>query len=188
VRGAFDVAIARLRKAGVAIAPRTIDGTAEIIDTYVNISLADAAHWHANVLGTLDSRASDYQPAVRERLERGRGVLAVSYLRAMSSREALRVAVDSALAGCEALVLPTLPIVAPPLGATDVAMDSPAGDRLLVRAAMLRLTQLFNMTGHPAISIPIPVSGMPVGLQLVGARDATAKLLAIAQTCERELA
>ena len=53
-------------------------GTETIIDAYVNISLPEAAHWHAP---TLDSRAADYQPPVRERLERGRTILAVNYLR-----------------------------------------------------------------------------------------------------------
>ena len=59
------------------------------------------------------------------------------------------------------------------------------GEKLAVRAAMLRLTQLFNMTGHPAISLPIPTGGLPVGLQLVGRRDQTEKLLAVATACER---
>jgi Asp-tRNA(Asn)/Glu-tRNA(Gln) amidotransferase A subunit family amidase len=109
----------------------------------------------------------------------------VNYLRARDMRDLLRQAVDAALDGCDALVLPTLPIVAPLLGATDVTMDS--GDKLLVRAAMLRLTQLFNITGHPAISLPIRSAGLPVGLQLVGRTDKTEDLLAVATTCERLL-
>jgi Asp-tRNA(Asn)/Glu-tRNA(Gln) amidotransferase A subunit family amidase len=52
---------------------------------------------------------------------------------------------------------------------------------------MLRLTQLFNMTGNPAISLPIPTSGLPVGLQLVGKRGETEALLATALACERVL-
>jgi len=102
-------------------------------------------------------------------------------------RQSLTRAVDSALEGCGALVLPTLPIVAPLLGAAQVTMDAGPSATLLVRAAMLRLTQLFNMTGHPAISIPIPTSGLPVGLQLVGRRERTSDLLAVALTCERVL-
>jgi len=164
------------------VVQRTVSETDAIIDTYVNISLAEAAHWHAE---TLDSRPQDYQQPVRERLERGRTVSAVSYLRARDVREVLTRAVDSALDGCSALVLPTLPIVAPTLGAAQVTMDSGPSSTLLVRAAMLRLTQLFNVTGHPAISIPIPTNGLPVGLQLVGRRDKTEELLAVARACER---
>ena len=182
VRAAFDEAVARLRASGMRIDSRLVESSETIVDTYVNISLPEAANWHAP---TLDSRAADYQPAVRQRLELGRTISAVSYLHARDAREMLKRAVDAALEDCSALVLPTLPIVAPPLGATDVTMDT--GQTLTVRAAMLRLTQLFNITGHPAISVPIPTSGMPVGLQLVGRRDKTEELLAVAMTCEHIL-
>jgi aspartyl-tRNA(Asn)/glutamyl-tRNA(Gln) amidotransferase subunit A len=77
----------------------------------------------------------------------------------------LRARVDRVLDGVDVLALPTLPIPAPPLGAESVQM----GDRPEpVRAAMLRLTQLFNLTGHPAISLPMgkTAGGLPGGLQL----------------------
>jgi Asp-tRNA(Asn)/Glu-tRNA(Gln) amidotransferase A subunit family amidase len=180
VRAAFEDALERLRVSDVVIEPRTVRGSEQIVEAYTNISLPEAAHWHAP---TLDERASDYQGPVRERLERGRTIAAVSYLRAMDRREQLRVAVDAALEGCDALVLPTLPIVAPPLGALDATMDN--GDTIPVRAAMLRLTQLFNITGHPAISLPIASSGLPVGMQLVGHRDRTEDLISISSGCAR---
>jgi len=180
VRRAFDSSLARLRASGIAIESRTVQGSERIVDTYVNISLPEAAQYHAP---TLDTRASDYQPAVRERLLKGRTISAVDYLAARDGREVLRRSVDAALERCDALVLPTLPIVAPKLGATEVTMDN--GQTLLVRAAMLRLTQLFNITGHPAISLPIPTSGLPVGLQLVGRRDRTEELLAVAAQVAR---
>jgi Asp-tRNA(Asn)/Glu-tRNA(Gln) amidotransferase A subunit family amidase len=180
VRRAFDSSLARLRASGIAIESRAVQGSERIVDTYVNISLPEAAHYHAP---TLDTRASDYQPAVRERLLKGRTISAVDYLAARDGREVLRRSVDAALERCDALVLPTLPIVAPKLGATEVTMDN--GQTLLVRAAMLRLTQLFNITGHPAISLPIPTSGLPVGLQLVGRRDRTEELLAVAAQVAR---
>ena len=81
----------------------------------------------------------------------GRYILAEDYVRAMCLRAALTRDVDRALQGCDALLLPTLPIPAPPLGAATVDVD---GRTQPVRAAMLRLTQLFNMTGHPAIALP----------------------------------
>jgi len=182
VRTAYENALERLRTFGVTIEPRTVQGTEAIVDTYISISLPEAAHWHAP---TLDRRAGDYQPPVRERIEQGRTIYAVSYLRARETREALRRAVDAALEGCDALVLPTLPIVAPVIGATGVAMDN--GETLAVRAAMLRLTQLFNITGHPAVSLPIPSAGLPVGVQVVGRRHNTDQLLSAALACERSI-
>ena len=53
---------------------------------------------------------------------------------------------------------------------------------------MLKQTQLFNITGHPAISLPLATDGLPVGLQIVGRLHDTAGLLAVASACERMLA
>jgi len=55
---------------------------------------------------------------------------------------------------------------------------------------MLRLTQLFNITGHPAIAIPCGRGrdALPRGLQLVGHRGGTERLLAVASAVERQLA
>ena len=176
VRTAFDGAIERLRASGIATQERSVGRTEKIVDAYVNLSLAEAAHWHAP---TLDSRANDYQPPVRERLLKGRTISAVDYLTARATCADLRAAVDTAFDGCDALVLPSLAISAPKHGAIDVVMDN--GTTIPVRAAMLRLTQLFNMTGHPAISLPVATNGMPVGLQVVGRRGETAALLAVAK-------
>jgi aspartyl-tRNA(Asn)/glutamyl-tRNA(Gln) amidotransferase subunit A len=113
-------------------------------------------------------------------------VLAQDYQRAMVGRELLRREVDAALAGCDALILPTLPIAAPPAGAESVLVN---GAPEPVRALMLRLTQLFNVTGNPAISIPcgLTAEGLPVGLQLVGYRDQTERLLSAAWNIEETL-
>ena len=182
VRAVFGRAVEALQRSGMRLDQRAIPGTEGILDAYINVSLAEAAHWHAP---TLDTKANDYQPPVRERLERGRTISAVNYLRGLDTCASLAHAVDAALDGCDALVLPSLAIVAPIVGSEKATMDN--GETALVRAAMLRLTQLFNMTGNPAISLPIPTSGLPVGLQLVGKRGETEALLATALACERVL-
>ena len=105
------------------------------------------------------------------------------FLRALDDREVLRSDVDGALESADALVLPTMPIPAPRLGADMVrvgATEQPT------RAMMLRNTQLFNLTGHPAISLPCGVTrdGLPCGLQFVGARGRTGDLVRVALACE----
>ena len=80
-------------------------------------------------------------------------------------------------------MLPTLPIVVPVTGAATVEID---GYPEPVRNLMLRLTQPFNVTGHPAITLPCGrgAKGLPCGLQLVGHRGATPALLDVARACE----
>jgi len=121
---------------------------------------------------------------VRLRLEMGRYVLGEDYVRALAGREVLGREVDAALAQHDALVLPTLPIPAPPIGANSVKVGTTTEP---VRNLMLRLTQLFNVTGHPAISLPAGTtsSGMPCGIQLVGGLAQTDALLRAALACER---
>jgi aspartyl-tRNA(Asn)/glutamyl-tRNA(Gln) amidotransferase subunit A len=182
VREAFDRAMAALEAAGVRIADGAVASAARISETYVNIVLPEAAAWHA---WYLDTRGEAYTPLVRAGLESGRAISAVTYLHARDAQRVLTREVDAALDEVDALVLPTMPLVAPPLGATEVVLDHGTGATLAVRAAMLKHTQLFNLSGHPAITLPIGGTDWPVGLQLVGHRDRTARLLAIAAACEK---
>ncbi len=180
VRTAFEAALDRLRADGAELAAVDIPHAPEIHWTYRHTQLREAYAAHA---ATLAARGNDYSPAVRQRLELGRSVSPADYARAQELRETLRREVDAALAGCHALALPTLAIPAPRLGAEEVAV----GDRTIdVRSVTLRLTQLFNLTGHPAVSIPCGTTpdGLPCAAQLVGRRAATAQLLELASRCE----
>ena len=185
VRSAFDTAMGAFERAGSVVAAVEIEQTADIGQAYVDLVLPEAAHWHAR---WLDTRRRLYSPTVHARISSGRDVRAVAYVEALRVRRALRDAVDRALDGWDALVLPSLPIVAPPLGATELAAPAPDSLPIAIRSAMLRHTQLFNMTGHPAVSLPLATDGLPVGLQLVGHRGATPRLLAIAAGCEKIVA
>ncbi|MEO8255835.1 MAG: amidase [Acidobacteriota bacterium] len=180
IRSRFEESLDRLRAGGVRVDEVEIAHAPDTAPIYLALVLADAAAYHA---ATLDAMPERYTPAVRIRLEMGRYVLGEDYARALKGRDVLRRDVDAALAGRDAIVLPTLPIAAPPLGAATMNVggrDEP------VRNLMLRQTQLFNLTGHPAISLPCgtTTAGLPCGLQLVGVRKQTESLLRIALACE----
>ena len=180
VRQRFEDTVERLRADGATIDDVDIPHAEDIVPIYLHISLAEASRYHASAL---ERTPEDYTKPVRLRLELGRYVLAEDYLRALEGRRALRAEVDAALAGRSGLILPTLPIPAPPLFASTVEIEQRPEP---VRAALLRLTQLFNMTGHPAISIPCGTTpaGLPCGCQLVGPHGDTARLLDLAEALE----
>ncbi len=184
VRTTFEMALDRLRQAGVTIASAAIPTTGRIGQTYADMVLPEAAQWHAPFL---EARADRYRPSVRARIALGRDVTAVAYLDARAHCDALRHEVNHALATCDALVLPTLPMTAPAIGADTIVIDPIDATPMPVRGAMLKHTQLFNLTGHPAISLPIETPGLPVGLQVVGPAGDTARLLAVAATIELHL-
>ena len=183
VRELMAETIRRLQKAGHTVEDVAVAHVERIADVYLHISLSEAAWYHAPLLAQYADR---YTPPVRLRLEMGRYIQAEDYVRAMHARSVLRTAVDRALEGADALLLPALAIAAPPIGAASVAV----GDtRHPVRALMLRLTQLFNITGHPAIALPMGIGrdSLPRGLQLVGHRGATDRLLEVARAVERQI-
>jgi aspartyl-tRNA(Asn)/glutamyl-tRNA(Gln) amidotransferase subunit A len=180
VRARFAASLAWLRQAGARTVDVVIPHAGGTPPVYLHTSLPEATAYHAAWLDDVPER---YTRNVRLRLEMGRYVLAGDYVRAQAARAVLQREVDAALEGCDALVLPTLPIPAPPIGATTVDV---AGTPQPVRAMMLRLTQLFNLTGHPAVSMPAgdTPSGLPCGVQLVGRLNDTEGLLATAAACE----
>jgi aspartyl-tRNA(Asn)/glutamyl-tRNA(Gln) amidotransferase subunit A len=183
VRSVFADSIDRLLDAGAAIRDVRIPHAADIATTYVTIVLPEAFAHHSK---TLESDPEKYTEGVRQRLETGKTFTAEAYAEAQRLRATLREEVDAALSNNDALIVPTLPIPPPELGADTVWID---GVEQSVRPMMLRLTQLFNLTGHPAISIPCgeTTGGLPCGLQLVGRRQATTELLAVALSCETHL-
>ena len=184
VAASFESAVERLRAAGATVETVAIPHANDIAPTYLHIVLAEAAACHAK---TLESRPDDYAPNVRLRLEMGRYILAEDYVRALRGRDLLTREVDSALAGFDALVLPGLAIPAPKLGVGTVKVGTSEEP---VRNITLRLTQLFNVSGHPAIAMPCgqTIDRLPVGAQLVGHRGKTHELLQVAHSLERYLA
>ncbi|GAB7013256.1 Asp-tRNA(Asn)/Glu-tRNA(Gln) amidotransferase subunit GatA [Halolamina salina] len=92
------------------------------------------------------------------------------YARAQRARELVTAGVDEALAAVDVLAGPTTPMVAPAWDGDSYLEDSTLDEAV-------RTTGPFNLTGHPAVSVPCgTIDGLPVGLQFVGPRggDATA--------------
>jgi aspartyl-tRNA(Asn)/glutamyl-tRNA(Gln) amidotransferase subunit A len=180
VASAFERAAARLRDAGVTLDDAGVAHAGDIAPVYVHIALSEAAVYHAK---TLESRGDHYTANVRQRLEMGRYILAEDYVRALRGREVLTAEVDAALAGRDGLFLPAVPIPAHKIGASSVRIG---GSDESIRNVTLRLTQLFNVTGHPAIALPCGTTpeGLPIAAQLVGRRGATGELLALARALE----
>ena len=180
VAAAFDQACTRLGEAGTEIHDVNIPHAGDIAAIYVHIVLPEAAAYHAT---TLESCPDQYTPNVRLRLEMGRYIQGVDYVRALRGRDVLRMEVDRALEGCDGLLLPSLPVPAPRLGAETVRIG---GTEQPVRNVMLRLTQLFNITGHPAITLPAGATagGLPVGIQIAGPFGGTSALLEVAAALE----
>jgi len=104
---------------------------------------------------------------------------AVDYLKAQRARRRIRAAWSKVFSQVDCLVTPTSPLVATRFG--QQSADLPGGPKPLVRA-YLDLTLPFNLSGHPAISVPCGISsdGMPIGAQVVGKPFAEGTILRVA--------
>ncbi len=169
---------------GATITDVSIPHAADIAPIYLHLVFGDAAEIHQH---TLETQPDDYTPHVRLRLQMAGYVMAEDYVRALRGKAVIAAEVDRALAGVDALVCPALSIPAPPIGATTMPVR---GGAETVRTLMLRCTQPFNVSGHPAIALPCGATpeGLPTSLQLVGHRSGTPALLQTALAVERALA
>jgi len=140
------------------------------------IVACEALAYHAELLRT---RAAEYDPDIARRLRVGAFVSGMHYVRAQQVRALVREAVDAALARHDVLLAPSTPIVAPAVDAREVTLGDGPSD---VRSALIRFTRPFNLSGHPACSLPcgFTPAGLPVGLQLVGRPFDEATVLRVA--------
>jgi len=128
----------------------------------------------------LAKRADDFDPNVRVRIERGGKVSAADYVDMSRQRTQLIRAMDAQATAFDAWVLPTTPIAAPTIA--EMQDSSTFGTKNML---LLRNTSTWNFFDMCAISIPIPGSGLPVGLMLVARNGHDRRLFEIAAGIER---
>lgn len=180
VGSAFEEALALLRAAGVMLVEVDLDEVLTLpvrLQQEGTIAAAEAAHIHR---ATLDSRAADFDARVRARIDRGRSIPAPVYVGMLRDREAAKARATAVLAPFDALVAPTVPIVAPRIADLE---DVNAFNRN--NMLVLRNPSTFNILDLPAFSLPVEVGQpLPVGLMLVGKRDRDEDLFPIAAALE----
>ena len=94
----------------------------------------------------------------------------------------LRAAYDTALAEYDVLAMPTLPLTATPI----VADDAPLEEYLARALEMIGNTAPFDVSGHPATSVPAGlVDGLPAGLMIIGRLFDDATCLRVAHALEQ---
>lgn len=152
---AFQSALSRLRRKGPDIVATTWPDAERVFATSTAILLSEAAAIHRR---NLERNPKLYGRDVEQRLRAGLRISAPTYVAAKQEQQNLRGDVLQALDAVDAIVSPTVPMVAPTISA---ARDSQ------VAIALVRNTVLANVVGCSAITLPLPVDGLPVGLQVM---------------------
>jgi Asp-tRNA(Asn)/Glu-tRNA(Gln) amidotransferase A subunit family amidase len=162
VAAAVEAALRRLRDAGCQLVDVDWPDRAEVLDVSTTIMFAEAAAVHRRLL---DGPAASLLGApVAARFRAGAAIGAEEYRAARSEASGrLTGHVHQVLQGVDAVVGPTVPIVAPTV--EDARRDDALPRRLVAE------TRLANVARAPALTIPLPTAGLPVGLQVTAASD-----------------
>jgi len=179
VSSQVDRAAAALRRYGLRVRDVRLPEMAWTVATQLVTLRAEASAAHAR---WIRARPRAYGPDVRIRLQLGALVSGADYVVAQRMRAKIVGAVRRLFDDIDILLLPTTPITAPVVGERMVRWRTREEP---VDGALVRLTAPFNLTGVPALSVPYgEVSGMPVGLQLVGRWNDEARVLAVGRLIE----
>jgi amidase len=130
--------------------------------------------------------AGDVEPCTWALAEMGRQHGAGEYLSAVERHQVLGIQVARwHQSGFDLLLTPTMAVPPPPLGSFDHPPDQPLWP-IAVATPMAIFTSGLNMTGQPAISLPLHVSeaGLPLGSQLVAPYGREDVLLRVAAQLE----
>ena len=146
-----------------------------IDEIYATVRSCEAYTYHRQWISDSPEK---YQPVTRQRIiDNAAQVKPADYAQARLEVDLLRRQVNKVFTTVDALLMPTLP--SPPVPIAEGS--NPA-------AVSIRNTSPFDVFGLPAITLPcgFTTSGLPIGLQVVGAPFAELTVLAVAHAYERE--
>jgi len=183
VAASWSAAVGRLNKAAVRFSDEAVGLVDEMAQLNAKGGFAPTESFAIH-RERLKRDGARIDTLIRARIERGGTIPAYDYIDMTTGRRRLVQAMDARLEGIDALVLPTVPIVAPKIA--EVAAADEFGRK---NAMLLRNTSMINFFDLCAISLPLPRDGgLSTGLMLVGRNGSDAKLFAIAAAVEKLLA
>jgi 1-carboxybiuret hydrolase len=143
------------------------------------ITATEAASLH---LDRLRHRAGDFDPAVRDRLFAGAMIPASLVLKAQKFRRWYQGEMKKLFQEVDAIIAPATPCTAPLIGETMLDLE---GTKVPLRANIGIYTQPVSFIGLPVVAVPVPISPLPVGIQIIAAPWREDIAFAIAAELER---
>ncbi len=165
VSTAWQRTLATLRRAGARIEEINLSELNQLktMQTAGSLAAAESYAWHRALL---EHKGEAYDPRVASRIRRGASMSACDYITLQNERQRWISQMTAALRGFDAVLSPTVPIVAPPMAelAPGLARDA---EFLRVNALLLRNPSVVNMLDGCALSLPCQgPNELPVGLML----------------------
>jgi aspartyl-tRNA(Asn)/glutamyl-tRNA(Gln) amidotransferase subunit A len=178
----FESATAALEELGTELEEVTIDGWETAVEIDFTIIGVEASVYHEE---NLRQRSELFTDEVRTRLEWGLTLDGASLVKATRAGQRFRNTFDELLAKYDLLVCPGMPCPAP-ASARTVSVQ---GQEHRIDHLLCRNTAICNLTGLPALALPSGFEdGLPVGIQVIGARWQEGKVIQIGQRLQDLLA
>jgi aspartyl-tRNA(Asn)/glutamyl-tRNA(Gln) amidotransferase subunit A len=124
----------------------------EIIPSHLILSLTEAARFH---LETASKYIATYPAAAKEGVQLGQSYLSHEHEAAIDQRRDFVARINAIFNDVDFLLLPTLPLLPPEIGETEVKVGE---HKMNILKALIRYVAAFNQTGHPVLALPWPVS------------------------------
>ena len=159
---AFERSLRVLRNAGAQIEEIALHEISELtsINATGGLSAAESYAWHRKLI---TAHQADYDPRVALRILRGASMTAFDYIDLLAARADWIARTETRLQGFDAVLSPTVPMVAPAI--SSVLNDDTEFFR--VNGLLLRNTSVINMLDGCGISLPCHAPNeLPVGLML----------------------
>ncbi|MBV2186786.1 MAG: amidase [Rhizobium sp.] len=149
IRSAFALCSERLRASSIEVVTVELPDLEEVSVMHGQIFMVEAAALHCSEHA---EKIENYPDVARDWFAIARKMEVGAYVDACQRRHAMRRHVDSLLNHVDVIITPTIAVCRPPR-ATE--MLTVAGQAFDYTMALVRLTCLFNHTGHPVISFPV---------------------------------
>lgn len=176
----FSAALSRLSAAGATIVDAPFALLAEAADIN-KFSSAEAFSWHRDLLA---AHEAEYDARVVKRIKMGANISAADYIDLHRRRREWIARMGEALLPFDAMIMPTVPLVAPTIAELEASEDA----FFKANGLLLRNPSIINLLDGCAISLPCHATGtLPVGLMIAGPAMADAKVLAVARAIEAAL-
>ena len=183
VGAAFETSLSRLSQAGALITERPVPAFDRQGEYFKGGGYAGAEAYHIH--RALEERIAEYDPRVGKRVLLGKSLSASDYLALGDLRAAYVREIGALAAPFDAIVMPTVPCIAPTIAEADASDD----DYFRWNMRILRNNGLINFLDGCAASVPCHEPGRaPVGMMVCGTAGTDRHTLAAAAAIERALA
>jgi aspartyl-tRNA(Asn)/glutamyl-tRNA(Gln) amidotransferase subunit A len=176
VSEAYAAAKASFERLGATLVEIDMPPLGDIVELAFIVSKVEGAH---NNREWFRKHPEQVGKDIRDHLTSAAEIPASDYLKWMERQSTFGQEIQTLFNEVDAIIVPTLPATAKPYGIQVNAFDRNTES---YPWSMIRNTCIFNTSGHPALTMPFPItSGLPVGIQIVGPWRSEATLLSFAK-------